>query len=72
MDANHADHSFCVMANILCAKMAMLLGWRPYEFWDATPAEIACILNAAPQQDTPVDRQVLSDLIAKDAQKITS
>lgn len=23
----------------------MLLGWRPDEFWDATPAELAAALN---------------------------
>jgi len=25
----------------------MLLGWRPGEFWDATPAELAAILAPA-------------------------
>ncbi|HEY9579031.1 MAG TPA: phage tail assembly chaperone [Rhizorhapis sp.] len=23
---------------------ALLFGWRPYEFWEATPAELAVIL----------------------------
>jgi uncharacterized phage protein (TIGR02216 family) len=28
----------------LCGAAAMLLGWRPSEFWDATPAELALAL----------------------------
>jgi hypothetical protein len=30
----------------------MLLGWRPAEFWDATPAELALCLQL-PAADTP-------------------
>jgi hypothetical protein len=26
-----------------------VLGWRPHEFWGATPAELAAILGAEPQ-----------------------
>ena len=25
----------------LCGAAAMMLGWRPEEFWNATPAELA-------------------------------
>jgi hypothetical protein len=40
----------------LCGQSAVLLGWRPAEFWSATPAELACILAAmAPQIETPLD-----------------
>lgn len=30
----------------LCHAAAMLLGWRPDEFWNATPAELATVLIA--------------------------
>ena len=29
----------------LCSAAAMLLGWRPGEFWNATPAEFALSLQ---------------------------
>jgi hypothetical protein len=32
-------------ATRLCGAAAILLGWRPGEFWDATPAELAMALN---------------------------
>jgi uncharacterized phage protein (TIGR02216 family) len=31
----------------LCSAAAALLGWRPNEFWDATPAELAIALGLA-------------------------
>ena len=38
----------------LCGPAAMLLGWRPNEFWEATPAELAIALNLwGAQADTP-------------------
>lgn len=38
----------------LCGAAAMLLGWRPAEFWDATPAELVAALQAAgPAPDAP-------------------
>ncbi|MES2119218.1 MAG: phage tail assembly chaperone [Pseudomonadota bacterium] len=30
----------------LCHAAAVLLGWRPEEFWNATPAELALALKA--------------------------
>jgi uncharacterized phage protein (TIGR02216 family) len=29
----------------LCSASSMLLGWRPDEFWNATPAELAAALR---------------------------
>jgi uncharacterized phage protein (TIGR02216 family) len=29
----------------LCGAAALLLGWRPAEFWEATPAELALALE---------------------------
>jgi uncharacterized phage protein (TIGR02216 family) len=49
----------------LCGQCALLLGWRPDEFWDATPAELACVLNAvAAQSDVPPDTDDLQKLMA--------
>jgi Phage tail assembly chaperone protein, TAC len=30
----------------LAGMAGALLGWRPHEFWDATPAELTAIINA--------------------------
>lgn len=41
-------------ATRLCAAAATLLGWRPAEFWDATPEELAMALNLNGEiMDTP-------------------
>jgi hypothetical protein len=38
----------------------VLLGWKPSEFWDATPTELACILRALlPKNAEPL---VLADI----------
>ena len=31
----------------LSGAASLLLGWRPNEFWDATPAELALAMNVA-------------------------
>ena len=36
---------FGEVAARLCGAAAMLLGWRPSEFWDATPSELATALS---------------------------
>ena len=43
-------------ATRLCGQCALLLGWRPAEFWNATPAELECVLAAyAPREEAPPD-----------------
>lgn len=43
---------FAVAAARLAGLAGALLGWRPNEFWKATPAELAAVLEAlAPQDD---------------------
>ena len=32
-------------ASRLCGVAAVMLGWRPAEFWDSTPAELALVLR---------------------------
>ena len=46
--------SFGEAAARLSGAAAMLLGWRPDDFWNATPAELAAVLGAvAPEADAP-------------------
>lgn len=45
---------FAVVASRLAGLTGVILGWRPDEFWAATPAELAAILEAlAPPAATP-------------------
>ncbi len=37
---------FADSAGRLAGLAGALLGWRPGEFWDATPAELACVISA--------------------------
>lgn len=61
---------FSENAQKTCGQIALILGWRPSEFWDSTPHEIAIILSANDTQNiVPVDRAVLDDLIQKEGQK---
>ncbi len=54
--------TFAEIADRLCGQCAVVLGWRPDEFWSATPAELACVMRALmPESDDPAD----SALVAK-------
>lgn len=37
---------FAAAASRLAGMAGVLLGWRPEEFWTATPAELAAVLGA--------------------------
>jgi hypothetical protein len=37
----------------LCNAAAVILAWRPREFWDATPAELAVALQMPDTTDGP-------------------
>jgi uncharacterized phage protein (TIGR02216 family) len=45
----------------LSGAVASCLGWRPDEFWNATPAELAAALHA-PSGDEPPDRTIIDEL----------
>jgi uncharacterized phage protein (TIGR02216 family) len=49
-------------AGRLCGAAAALLGWRPAEFWDATPAELALALQAPTGVAEPLDSKTIEDL----------
>lgn len=52
----------------LAGQCALLLGWKPDEFWAATPAEVAMILSAtrAPEAESAVDRDTMNRMMEND------
>lgn len=58
--------TFAEIAAQLCGQSAVLLGWKPVDFWNATPAELGCVLDAlAGQYHTPPDADNLAQLMAR-------
>ena len=58
--------SFAASATRLAAIAAQALGWRPAEFWAATPAELALSLGAPEAGDAPPSRAEIMALIARE------
>jgi len=51
----------------LSAIAAQVLGWRPRDFWSATPAELACALGPIDAAATEaLDRDELNKLMEQD------
>ncbi len=51
----------------LSGLASRLLGWRPDEFWNATPAELAAILaSPEPAAGRPLSRAELDHLLEQD------
>lgn len=55
--------TFAAAAARLCSLAARVLGWRPAEFWSATPAELAMAL--AEPADAACPPPPTRDLIAR-------
>lgn len=52
------------MARRLSGQTALILGWRPEEFWTATPSELLAIFSATlPVSTGAVDAQSLANLM---------
>ena len=49
----------------LCGAAGMLLGWRPSEFWDATPMELAAMFEAPADAAVPPDAAAIADLMQR-------
>lgn len=50
-----------------CALAARALGWRPGEFWSATPAELAaCLVDPTTPAAAPLGRSDLERLMESD------
>jgi uncharacterized phage protein (TIGR02216 family) len=67
MSAGPDGQAFGPGAARLAGLAGRLLGWRPDEFWRATPAELAAILappSAAAAR--PLDRSELNRLMERD------
>jgi uncharacterized phage protein (TIGR02216 family) len=56
---------FAAGAVLLAGLMARRCGWRPAEFWAATPAEIAAVLGPPDATGRPFDRATLDELMAR-------
>ena len=54
--------SFGEAAVRLSSAASLLLGWRPDEFWNATPAELALILSYSTASSDPPDQHVIEAL----------
>jgi hypothetical protein len=59
----HAVPNFTANAIQMCGQTALLLGWRPDDFWNATPSELQHILAAMiPQNPPPLDAAIINKL----------
>ena len=63
------SETFADAARRCCALSARLLGWRPPDFWHATPAELAMALADPLQSEatTPPSRETIAQLMERDA-----
>ena len=55
--------NFADSALQLSGQTALLLGWRPDDFWNATPEELATILAALSPTGDAADGATLSQLM---------
>jgi Phage tail assembly chaperone protein, TAC len=55
--------SFAHAALKLAGQSAVVLGWRPDDFWNATPAELAAILSAFTPEGDAADGKILTQLM---------
>lgn len=61
------SQTFAAAAGQLAGLAGRFLGWRPHEFWSATPAELAAILLPAEGLgETPLGRAELARLMEQD------
>lgn len=58
--------SFADVAAQLAARTALTLGWRPDDFWNATPTELLGILHAvAGDGDAPPSADMIHRLMTQ-------
>ncbi|WP_374284217.1 phage tail assembly chaperone [Novosphingobium sp.] len=61
-----SDARFAPGAVRLAGLAARLLGWRPAEFWAATPAELACVLAPPAADGSPLSRSDLNRMMERE------
>lgn len=61
--------AFADTATRWCGLSAQVLGWRPGEFWAATPAELVMALSAPanPACPAPPTRETIARMMERDA-----
>ena len=59
------ERGFSEGAARLAGLAAAVLGWRPDDFWEATPAELATALGPGEAGDGPPERDEVEALIAR-------
>lgn len=55
---SRSERGFGDLASKLCGVVCRLLGWKPREFWEATPAELAAMLadeGSAPPDEATIE-----------------
>ena len=52
-------------AACLSGLAAQMLGWRPHEFWAATPAELAWAMRDGDETVDPVSADEISELMVR-------
>lgn len=60
------NQAFAPHATALWELAARGLGWRPHEFWNATPAEVTASLGLAASPTNGLDRDALQRLMEHD------
>ncbi len=60
------SETFATAALGHAATAAQMLGWRPHEFWTATPAEFATALTPPTATHSGIDRAQLEHLLESD------
>jgi hypothetical protein len=63
------SEAFGASAARCCGLAARMLGWRPAEFWTATPAELAMAISAPndPSAPRPPSRETIASMMERDA-----
>lgn len=59
------NRAFAPGAARLAGLAARLLGWRPGEFWNATPAELAAIFDTGLAPERAPSRAEIAALMAR-------
>lgn len=61
--------TFADAARRCCVLSARLAGWRPADFWNATPAELAMAVADpnAPDNFSPPNRETIARMMERDA-----
>ena len=54
--------TFGAAAARLCSAAALLLGWRPAEFWNSTPAELELVVSSTLSDCAAPDASIIEEL----------